>query len=1460
MAQVTVTAQYVADTASYVRNVRAAADATNQFARELPQAAQAQDAVKTSTVALGSALGVLGAQVFAKATGAVMKYAQQGIAAAKQYEQTVISMEGIFAGTGMSMEDAAAKTQSYLAELRDFAAKTPFELPQTLDAVKRLLSIGYAADDVKNRLLPTIGDIVSALGQPPHAISAVVYAFGQMKSAGRVLSQDLMQIGNALPGFNAKMAIANEMFQGDFGAMTKAMESGALNSDQAIDVIITAMQKFGGAAGAMSRQSETLAGVMSTFADTINNALIDGLMPSLPVLSATLNEVMPAVESLATAFAQALGPALIDGASLMGQMAPAIAEAVPPIINMVSQLTTMGDILVSMMPFIEGLATGIGALAEVFGSLPAPVYAAIGGLLVARVVMKKLQIDSAATATGVAAAFLRIKIAVIGATDTIRLSVMEAGISLRALGLAARQMATTFAASMKAVGVAVKGLMASLGPVGWAIIGISVAFEVLAGKAAASEALVGELKNTVDETTQSFTELSAKVIGTQLRMDLSPEDQAALREMGVSIDDMTAAIVEGGPAADAMRDRLQGLIDSSTAFRAAFGGQRDLLIITKRNYEGLSDAAGETRRQLAAEAEAAKAAAEISSKAAYDAFEVRRATNMREVSERQAALAKMTADERNHLRMYEEKNAAMARATETAKAAIQGLTRATENMLAVMANEASYDNARQGILDLTKELKEGDKVIKGYSQAALDNRSAIRDAAQGYIDYANSLNDPMERQAALEEGTKRITKALKDAGIDPKESKIIQTMMEEAKQSKLTVDEFAKQRGIAATYGNQVGKNFIDGIVKQLKDGKGAVDAAAGDAAAVMPDAANAAIGAKSPSRAAMQVAKNFIDGIVAGVRRDKKLAEMEVSKLGDGMLNALQGKLDDFAQKMQTGISALSSISRAVAGPATEFGLPSQIMESMGAGASASGIVGQYEQLSGAVKELFAPFLDREMVPKNIVRQNRRAMNDALGDLKAYTAEAVRLVGERERVQQELRDLDTSYAAQTAGINAKFDALDKAAADNVRAIESRYAQLIPQLQNAYNAATAAFQRENAVLQELISQRDRFLGSISDGFRKFVNNLRVDADKVTKTITKTTREIINGVSLLTEETLTEDVSTGGGFRKALEERLGTIREFSANIQNLLKRGVDPTLVQDFVSAGVEAAGETVSALVASSDEDLASINATQAELSAAILTFQTVAAQQWFNYGIAQQQAIVAPLAIAAEQARVALEQAQIARDMELAAARAHQETLRLERQAELEQARIDYEAQRDSLLAQGKKIEEDLTANAALVESVFLKLRDSMKEKMIPTGRRIINGIIRGLEEREGALYAKARAIADTVRATIEAAFRIASPSKVTTEIGRQIAEGLIVGMEDGMKGVAGAALGLARAANPGLPGGQYAMNAGTGGGAGRSVVIREGAVQINIGGSMDDRSAAEIQAIVDESLMRLAREIRRT
>lgn len=1387
MAQVTVTAQYVADTSAYVRNVRAATEATNQLAAELPQVERAQDRVKTSSIALGSAMGVLGAQVFARATSAVMRYAQQGIAAAKDYEQTVISIEGIFAGTGMAMEDAAEKTQSYLAELRDFAAKTPFELPQTLDAVKRLLSIGYAADDVKDRMLPAIGDIVAALGQPPHAISAVVYAFGQMKSAGRVLSQDLMQIGNALPGFNAKMALANELFQGDFGALTKAMESGSLDSSKAIDVLITAMTKFGGAAGAMDRQSKTLAGTLSTFNDTVNNALIDGLLPSLPALSAALNEVMPAVAALATSFAGALGPALIEGAALLGEFAPVASEIIPPLIDVASQMTGLSKILMSLSPVIVAAAEAIGTLADFLNMLPTPIYAAVAGLLVARIAMKKLQIDSAAAATGVGAAALRIKVAIVGMTDTIRLSVMLAGVSFKAFGLAARQMATTFAASMRVIAGAAKGMMAALGPVGWAIIGVSVAFEVLAGKSAAAEELVANLKSTVDETTNAFTELTATAMGTQFRLDLSPEDQAALAEMGLSIDSMTAAAMKGGPAVEELNAKIQGMIDSSSV-GDFFGGKRDLLITTQRNFQGMADAAAEAQRQLDAEAQAADAAARATANTAWAAWSAADAyTNVANTSYSAAdAYAGMTSTASTYSAASKEaylQTKSLELATKAGVAAVKALDAATKKLSETLSNEASYDNAREGILKLSKELKEGDKTIKGYSQAALDNRAAIRDAAQGYIDYANSLQDPIARQKALEEGQRRVAKALREAGIDPKNSDVIKAFKEQAKESKTTVDEFAAQRKVAKKYGNEVGTNFIDGIVEILESEKSQVGDSAAAAAAVMPVSANAAIGAQSPSRAAMKVAKNFIDGIVVGVKAERALAEKEISDFGQALLDRLSERFSQFGVLVEQAGSAFEAMREATRQP---FGEASNITQAFGADGDIGSAISTFDQLAASIRDAYAPLMDAEIVGAKAAKSARKQMRKELQALEAETANAIDAMRRRQAALDAMAVEQQKASAKIDEINSRYDKFDKAASDAVKAIQSKWDKTIPALEKALKDANTAFDRENQVLNRLINERDSFLERISSGLRSFANDL----SSVTKKTIKTVQDLGNGLTITTET----EVADASSFRANLESRLDSIRAFANNVRALIARGLDPVLVQEFVAAGVGSAGDTVAALAGAADSEIAAINSAQSALNAEIASFQQTASAQWFDVGIAQQEAVVAPLRAAAEAAQRALDQANASRASELAAAEAHAENLRLLRQQEISQAEADRDAELLRLQGIVDAIQNtELPARAAAIQAIFTTLQTTLPKQTKAIGKEAINGIIAGLNAREPALLARAREIANAIKTTMQDALRVSSPSRVTRTIGEQIADGLIMGMKSSERAVAAAADSLA-------------------------------------------------------------------
>jgi hypothetical protein len=110
--------------------------------------------------------------------------------------------------------------------------------------------------------------------------------------------------------------------------------------------------------------------------------------------------------------------------------------------------------------------------------------------------------------------------------------------------------------------------------------------------------------------------------------------------------------------------------------------------------------------------------------------------------------------------------------------------------------------------------------------------------------------------------------------------------------------------------------------------------------------------------------------------------------------------------------------------------------------------------------------------------------------------------------------------------------------------------------------------------------------------------------------------------------------------------------------------------------------------------------------------------------------------------------------------------------------------------------IEKDLANNAKNINTTFMALRTKLLPKMKKFGKDIINGLITGLSNREGALYAKADAIATGIRHRINAAFNFGSPSKVTTKMGEQIAQGLIVGMQNEMRAVGKTADALAEQA----------------------------------------------------------------
>jgi hypothetical protein len=1488
VAQVTVEAQYIADTAQYVKALRTAAQATQALADQIPGQVKAQDNLKKSTEelgqgaeeaskgfsvlrnAMGTALGVAAVNLVTNLTGRLKGFAMASFDAAARVEELDIAMNSIGEATGLGADTIKDATQSIRENGIELAAA-------------QQIAIEFA----QNQL-----DLASASKVARVAQDLAVIA-GQNSTATTQLLTQAIITGNSMLLKSAGISrLASEGYDEYAKSIGKSVRQlSAQERQQAVtNLILKEGERVAGTyEGAMNAAGKVLRSFKRIINDIqieIGKVLLDAFGPLikatydlLKAFSTSVREggaLSNTLSMLSTNF-QTLTEPLLDFIKNMTQsvksgkgmenIGKSIETIIPPLMTAVETVralaATYASVLIpalkALTPLFTALSSVLTPILNLFTRLPEPIRMVIGLLVLMQIVMKR----SALAATVFGTSWKTLSTVFTTRTAVMMTSLRAFEVKIKTAMIAAKTQFGAMAAaakvasigvvnSFRAMATAARGLLVAMGPIGWALVAATVAFEVIAGRSADTEAKVAALRDTIDETTGAFTELSKATIANDLRANLSPEDQVMLREMGLGVEAMASAIVEGGPAIQEMGQRFNDAIGPSGRVKTNILGIRDAVVVAERNFGGYAKIADEALRQQEQASIDAGLAQEAASRQTQIALVDEMAKHKQREQETISGLLNMTNAEKQHRDFMIGKNRAMTEVTNAAIASVEALDAATKALTEALSAEATYDNARKGILKLNKELKEGDKTIKGYSEAALDNRQAIRDAAQGYIEYANSLSDPIERQAALE-GQKRIAKALKQAGIDPKDSDILKTLKEQSKQSGKTVDEFAKQREIAAQYGNEVGTNFIDGIIEELERRKSQVDTAAADLTEGMPDAANSSIDARSPSRKAMKVAKNFVDGLVAGVRQNKKLADMEVSELGQGMLDALEEKLDEFTGKLEGAANALQNLGDLTGGLEAKFGLPTQIEEAFGEGASASGILGGYRELSGAVQQMFAPMLDEEIVPKKIVRKREKQMNDAMDELDRLTQFAVDRVKEREalnermttlereysdkvsKINQTYNDLDKAAAAEMKavegrfktlmdGINSRYDALDRAAAANIKRIEDHYDQLIPTLEAALKEATAAYDRENGVLQDLIKERDSFLDNIGKGFRGFLNNLKVDGDKASRTITRTTEKIVDGIKILTQESFTEETA-GGGFAEALQGRLQSLRDFTSNIRSLLSRGLDPTLVRDFVSAGVDSAGDTVAALASGSNEQIAQINTAQNELGSLIEGFQQESSAQWFDYGIAQQQAIVAPLQTAAQEAQLALDQAKIAREQELAAAKAHAEALRLNRQAELAQAQADRDAEvariqayqeqlrldreNELLLAKNaydkekKEIEDRLAAievelkdNAQKINTTFLNLRAKLLPKMQRFGERIINGLIRGLNNREGALYAKADAIAAGIRARIADAFNFGSPSKVTTKMGEQIAQGLIVGMQNEMRAVGKTADALAEQA----------------------------------------------------------------
>lgn len=166
-----------------------------------------------------------------------------------------------------TMLGSAEKAKTLLNDIQNFAATTPFQFTELVDASKRLIAFGFDASEVVDTLR-MLGDVSSGLGQP---IGDMIYLFGQIKTQGRAMTQDLMQFANrGVPIYEelAKVLGVNQ------AQVKKFAEEGKIGFKE-IDQVFRNLTKEGGKfANLMDAQSRTLAGQWSNFNDALEKTAI----------------------------------------------------------------------------------------------------------------------------------------------------------------------------------------------------------------------------------------------------------------------------------------------------------------------------------------------------------------------------------------------------------------------------------------------------------------------------------------------------------------------------------------------------------------------------------------------------------------------------------------------------------------------------------------------------------------------------------------------------------------------------------------------------------------------------------------------------------------------------------------------------------------------------------------------------------------------------------------------------------------------------------------------------------------------------------------------------------------------------------------------------------------------------------------------------------------------------------
>jgi tape measure domain-containing protein len=212
-----------------------------------------------------SVLGFMGKVIATGGTIVAMEAGISGVAGAFAELKDSVRMAADLEQTRLSFEvmlGDARRAKEVIAEVRQFAASTPFNSAELTDATRQLIAYGRSADVVVDEL-KMLGDVSAAMGARL-PIGELTYLYGTLYAQQRAFTKDLYQFaGRGIPIWRELAKVTGK--SGD--ELRNMVEDGRIGFEDIRQAFVAMTSAGGQFYGMTARQGQTVAGVIEQMND-----------------------------------------------------------------------------------------------------------------------------------------------------------------------------------------------------------------------------------------------------------------------------------------------------------------------------------------------------------------------------------------------------------------------------------------------------------------------------------------------------------------------------------------------------------------------------------------------------------------------------------------------------------------------------------------------------------------------------------------------------------------------------------------------------------------------------------------------------------------------------------------------------------------------------------------------------------------------------------------------------------------------------------------------------------------------------------------------------------------------------------------------------------------------------------------------------------------------------------------